>query len=150
MFFLETESLLCLFEEHLQVPEIEGLPACWYGQDCYRKNPNHREQFSHTVKPKLKANQVWLILRLSIGFFVNSPFLLGFIAQISSISKIFNAIEHVLNKMSLPIIQENGVYLFTPHARPINFLSWDRYKSIKYLIKRLKVSTARPKRNHHL
>jgi len=23
--------------------------------------------------------------------------------------------------------EENGVYLFTPHARPINFLSWDRF-----------------------
>jgi len=32
----------------------EGKPECEYGVDCYRKNPQHRQDFKHTRKPNPK------------------------------------------------------------------------------------------------
>ena len=31
--------------------ENEDKPECEYGVDCYRKNPQHRKDFKHTVRP---------------------------------------------------------------------------------------------------
>jgi len=37
-------------EENLEAND--SLPECEYGTLCYRKNPQHRKEYNHTVKPR--------------------------------------------------------------------------------------------------
>ena len=42
--------------EIVESKEVVSKPPCKYGSDCYRKNPEHFEKFSHPGKLSVKCS----------------------------------------------------------------------------------------------